>query len=314
MKMKMNNNNLLVPFSIAEALKQIHFDKPTMFYYDTRKSFINEEGNLTYEIVFDHWRERDHNIIEGLISAPGYDQVFEWFREKEMPCYISYDGYDPDNLFFYRYHIFYENHYTSDYYGNSFYNEARKDAILHLIALYRKYIIKCSPEGIKEEKIYLSEYDTNLKYKINRFRNCVIRFFKDEKRDFIKEAIIFKSDIIKPIIKELENTYKKEDYEQSFILYEEPYVSLKKVSYKIDNLAESKLLKAIKKAIAYYAKIAEDDVTTEETRKDIIIENYNAFTISFPEWWFNAKLYYGWETRMKQYQEWGLVFDPRPLK
>lgn len=145
MKMKTNNNNLLVPFSIAEALKQIHFDKPTMFYYDTRKSFINEEGNLTYEIVFDHWRERDHNIIEGLISAPGYDQVFEWFREHNLQSEIWYKikHYEEDGEVKeappYNYGILNEKGepLNSEYYF-WFYEDARQELILELIKIYKK--------------------------------------------------------------------------------------------------------------------------------------------------------------------------------
>lgn len=50
--MKMNNNNLLVPFSIAEALKQIHFDKPTMFYYDTNIQTHSKYADYNKVFIF----------------------------------------------------------------------------------------------------------------------------------------------------------------------------------------------------------------------------------------------------------------------
>lgn len=61
----------LVPLHIAEKLKEIGFDKPTMFFYDKRKSFVDKEGFLHYETVFDNykgWRPRNHNEVEGIYS------------------------------------------------------------------------------------------------------------------------------------------------------------------------------------------------------------------------------------------------------
>ena len=313
----------LVPLHIAEKLKEIGFDKPTMFFYDKRKSFVDEEGYLHYETVFDNykgWRPRNHNEIEGIYSAPTYEQAFDWFREKNFVSF-SYVKFNKEGEFDFKenryvyYNIYISNGKTEDIKESGEYIDYKRmriDMLEDLINLYIKHN-KLEIKETKEE--ILNEYEASLKYKVNRFRNCIIRFYKENEEIFSKEIIVFSSEITKPIIKILKTTYDIDNFkEDDFSIYEEPYTSLKKVSYKIENLADSKLLKNIKKAIEYYNKKIEYIKDVPETRKDINLEEYNSFTISFPSWWFNKNLSFEGLSRMKQYDEWGLLFDPRPNK
>lgn len=146
------------------------------------------------------------------------------------------------------------------------------------------------------------EYERKLKYAINRFRNCVIRFYREKEESIFKEIIILSSRIMQPIVKELKSTYKKEDYkENNFILYDEPYTSLRKVPYKIEELSNSKLLKSIKKAIEYYDEKIKYNKGTPETRKNINLEEFDFFTVSFPNWWFNKRLSFEVSLKVKRY-------------
>lgn len=186
----------------------------------------------------------------------------------------------------------------------------RIDMLEDLINLYIKHN-KLEIKEAKEE--ILNEYEARLKYKVNRFRNCIIRFYKENEEEFSKELIVFNSEKMKPIIKILESTYNKENYEENtFTLYDEPYTSLKKVFYKIENLADSKLLKNIQRTISHYDKELKDVKDIPQAHKDIKLEEYNSFTISFPNWWFENNLSFDWQFRMKQYPDWGFTFDPRP--
>lgn len=312
----------LVPLYLAEKLKEIGFDKPTMFFYDKRKSFIDEKGYLHYETIFDNykgWRPRNHNEVEGIYSAPTYEQAFDWFREKKFitlpQLEISTEKKENDELTYFYYNLYIPNGEIEKINGSEKYinyKEMRIDMLENLIKLY----INQNKIDVKEEKEeFLNEYKAKLKYKINRFRNCVIRFYKENEEEFSKELIIFNSEKMKPIIKILENTYKKENYkEDNFTLYEEPYTSLKKVFYKIEDLADSKLLKNIQKTINYYDKELENVKDVSETHKNINLEDYNSFVISFPNWWFEGNLSFDWRYRMKQYADWNFAFDPRPNK
>lgn len=312
----------LVPLYLAEKLKEIGFDKPTMFFYDKRKSFIDDKGYFHYETIFDNykgWRPRNHNEVEGIYSAPTYEQAFDWFREKKFIALpqleINTEKKENDELTYFYYNVYIPNGEIEKINGGEKYinyKEMRIDMLENLIHLY----IKCNKTEIKENKEeFLNEYEAKLKYKINRFRNCVIRFYKENKEEFSKELIIFNSEKMKPIIKILENTYKKENYKKdNFTLYEEPYTSLKKVFYKIENLADSKLLKNIQRSINYYDKELENVKDVSETHKNINLEDYNSFVISFPNWWFEGNLSFDWQYRMKQYADWNFAFDPRPNK
>jgi predicted ATP-grasp superfamily ATP-dependent carboligase len=82
--------NLFVPYEIALKLKEKGFDEPSLAYYDKDKDFII--GIL-------------NNIgLKRFISAPLYQQVVDWFREKHK--IVIYVGlYDREDVNSWKYEI-----------------------------------------------------------------------------------------------------------------------------------------------------------------------------------------------------------------
>ena len=85
-----NNNypNWLVPLEIAKELKEIGFNKKTMFYFfsaDTTFKFsISEDIPLDYILPIGDVELDNYNRKGFYASIPTWEQVFEWFREKGM--------------------------------------------------------------------------------------------------------------------------------------------------------------------------------------------------------------------------------------
>ena len=70
--MMYESEELFIPYEQAVALKELGFDKPCFFpfyQYSDRIDMIYAD--------FSNWNAR-----ETLVSAPLFDQVFDWFREK----------------------------------------------------------------------------------------------------------------------------------------------------------------------------------------------------------------------------------------
>ena len=87
----MKNNNYpswLVPLDIAIKLKEIGFNKKTMFYFfsaDTTFKFsISEDIPLDYILPIGDVELDNYNRKGFYASIPTWEQVFEWFREKGM--------------------------------------------------------------------------------------------------------------------------------------------------------------------------------------------------------------------------------------
>ena len=85
-----NNNypNWLVPLDISIELKEIGFNKKTMFYFfsaDTTFKFsISEEIPLDYILPIEDVELDNYNRKGFYASIPTWEQVFEWFREKGL--------------------------------------------------------------------------------------------------------------------------------------------------------------------------------------------------------------------------------------
>jgi hypothetical protein len=87
----MKNNNYpswLVPLDIAIKLKEIGFNKKTMFYFFsadiTFKFSISEDIPLDYILPIGDVELDNYNRKGFYASIPTWEQVFEWFREKGM--------------------------------------------------------------------------------------------------------------------------------------------------------------------------------------------------------------------------------------
>ena len=140
----MKNNNYpswLVPLDIAIKLKEIGFNKKTMFYFfsaDTTFKFsISEEIHLDYILPIEDVELYNYNRKGFYASIPTWEQVFEWFREKGYHGVIAARGEDGENE--YSYCIDYLNEVSSDFEQDSHltYEEAREALVKALIRTYK---------------------------------------------------------------------------------------------------------------------------------------------------------------------------------
>lgn len=143
----MKNNNYptwLVPLEIAKELKEIWFDEPCHFqflYYhgwEMLKKRGDEYGFITSNSCRAYVVE-NHNGI-GKLSVPTWEQVFEWFREKGLECFIEIDNQSMfDEGCYYCYVITNQRGRTIDCKSDfDDYNEAREALVIELIKTYKR--------------------------------------------------------------------------------------------------------------------------------------------------------------------------------
>ena len=104
----MKNNNYptwLVPLEIAIKLKEIGFNKKTMFYFfsgDTTFKFsISEDIPLDYILPIGDVELDNYNRKGFYASIPTWEQVFEWFWEKGYHGIIAVRYEDGDDQYSY---------------------------------------------------------------------------------------------------------------------------------------------------------------------------------------------------------------------
>lgn len=136
-----NYPNWLVPLDIAQELKAIGFDEPCHFYYQNDYSEYLKAGDPDkYHIISDslaaNRKNANHNISEIAISAPTWEQVFQWFREKGFNGWIEYqtlyEKYIPKLA------VREEFIYIKKNRGYKTYNEAREFLVKALIRTYKQ--------------------------------------------------------------------------------------------------------------------------------------------------------------------------------
>ena len=140
-----NNNypNWLVSLEIAKELKEIGFNKKTMFYFfsaDTTFKFsISEDIPLDYILPIGDVELDNYNRKGFYASIPTWDQVFEWFREKGFESYIrleSHAHFDEGNYYYFE--ITKSNLRQLAFQGDfDDYNEAREALVKALIRTYK---------------------------------------------------------------------------------------------------------------------------------------------------------------------------------
>ena len=141
----MNTQNYptwLVPLEIAIKLKEIGFDKKTMFYFfsgDTTFKFsISEDMPLDYILPIGDIELDNYNRKGFYASIPNWEQVFEWFREKGYHGVIAV-GDESGEVNEYSYCINYLNELQCDFEQDSHltYEEAREALVKALIQTYK---------------------------------------------------------------------------------------------------------------------------------------------------------------------------------
>lgn len=153
-----NYPDFLVSPDIALALKKIGFrNENCLFKFDRFSGliFFNEKVDKTldnsYVIISieEFMKEMTieeinnyhfHSDFELLTDIPTWEQVFEWFREKELECFIDIDYKSMfEECCYYCYVITNQRGRTIEYksYFDD-YNEAREALVKELIQIYKR--------------------------------------------------------------------------------------------------------------------------------------------------------------------------------
>ena len=83
-----NYPNWLVPFKVAEELRDIDFREPTFTYYEF--DYGSKDGGRYFtpiDINFDSLKI--YNRYKIYVSIPTWEQVFDWFRNKGLFGYVD---------------------------------------------------------------------------------------------------------------------------------------------------------------------------------------------------------------------------------
>ena len=108
-----------VPYTEAEALKELGFDEPVFAYYES-----NELKMLDKTIIEDYSDLAKNSEWKDLVGAPLCQQAFRWFREK-YDLFISI--------------VHYENGYSiNDLRRFETYEKAELECLKKLIELVKK--------------------------------------------------------------------------------------------------------------------------------------------------------------------------------
>ena len=140
----MNTQNYptwLVPLEIAIKLKEIGFNKKTMFYFfsgDTTFKFrISEDMPLDYILPIGDIELDNYNRKGFYASIPTWEQIFEWFREKGYHGIIAVIYEDGNDKYSYR--IEFLDELITDFNQDNplTYEEAREALVKALIQTYK---------------------------------------------------------------------------------------------------------------------------------------------------------------------------------
>ena len=141
----MENNNhptWLVPLEIAKELKEIWFDKPCNHYVRISNDDIKLKINHSSIglVILKRNSEYLNDDIASFVTIPTWEQVFEWFREKGLECFIEIEYQSTfEECCYYCYVITNPRGKTIDcksYFDD--YNEAREALVIELIQTYKR--------------------------------------------------------------------------------------------------------------------------------------------------------------------------------
>ena len=141
----MKNKNYptwLVPLEIAKELKEIWFDEPCNHYVRISNDDIKLKINHSSIglVILKRNSEYLNDDIASFVTIPTWEQVFEWFREKGLECFIEIDYQSTfEECCYYCYVITNQRGKTIDcksYFDD--YNEAREVLVKTLIQTYKR--------------------------------------------------------------------------------------------------------------------------------------------------------------------------------
>lgn len=139
---KENHPSWLVPFDIAEQLKEIGFNEGTLFYRfsdDTDlKLRVANDVSLGYVLTIEDVEQFNYNRRGFYLSIPTWEQVLEWFRTKGFYAYIKKKSIPDRYIFCIEYGLtIYSKENLRDELLPKNYEEARKELVEKLIELYK---------------------------------------------------------------------------------------------------------------------------------------------------------------------------------
>lgn len=149
--MKTNNYpNWLVPIDIAKKLKEIGFNTNAVFFYNEEEKpkvmfglntfeEVNGQSDLDIEQL-NFFQEADMESYECIL--PTWEQVLEWFREKNLIVTIECEDFYPDDkTYYYAYCIINKLgkvlFYSPNYKSYETYEEVREALVNKLIEIYK---------------------------------------------------------------------------------------------------------------------------------------------------------------------------------
>ena len=134
--------NWLVPLEIAKELKEIWFDEPCNHYVRISNDDIKLKINHSSIglVILKRNSEYLNDEIASFVTIPTWEQVFEWFREKGLECFIEIEYQSTfEECCYYCYVITNPRGKTIDcksYFDD--YNEAREALVIELIRTYKR--------------------------------------------------------------------------------------------------------------------------------------------------------------------------------
>ena len=134
--------NWLVPLEIAKELKEIGFDEPCNHYVRISNDDIKLKINHSSIglVILKSNSEYLNDEIASFVTIPTWEQVFEWFREKGLECFIEIEYQSTfEECCYYCYVITNPRGKTIDcksYFDD--YNEAREALVIELIRTYQR--------------------------------------------------------------------------------------------------------------------------------------------------------------------------------
>lgn len=136
--MKINNYpNWLVPLEIAEKLRNIDFNEKCYFYYDItlqRVLYPVEEENR-FEERFRFVKDWNGSFKD-CISLPTWEQMFEWFRSKDLFHSITFYKDSPEEEEYFEVEIRDKDSDIIFMISRTTYEEAREELVNKLIKIY----------------------------------------------------------------------------------------------------------------------------------------------------------------------------------
>ena len=136
METNKNYPSWLVPIDVARKLKELGFKERCIFAYDEQQGLTIETSRLHESVIAFDELLFDENDFDAVVSVPTYEQVFEWFANKDwLGVIISLDTSD------YSYKVVHRNVLVVDV-KNTYiksYSEIRERLVDVLIRLYRAF-------------------------------------------------------------------------------------------------------------------------------------------------------------------------------